>query len=199
VTPQRLARMQSVLARRSRALVPVLEDLADPHNGAAVLRSADAFGCQTVHAIEARHELLVSHRVSRGTHRWIEIVRHKSADSAYAHLKAQGYRVYIAAMDGDVTPEDLCTVPRAAVVFGNEHSGASAAARAIADGTYAIPMVGFVESLNVSVASAITLYAASRGRSGDLSEAERAEALARYLMESVRDAERIVRDRSATT
>ncbi|MGE3635549.1 MAG: TrmH family RNA methyltransferase, partial [Sandaracinaceae bacterium] len=54
VTPQRLARMQSVVARRSRALVPVLEDLADPHNGAAVLRSADAFGCQTVHAIEAR-------------------------------------------------------------------------------------------------------------------------------------------------
>lgn len=193
VTEARLARMQGVLARRTRSLVPVLEDLADPHNGAAVMRSSDAFGCHAVHVIEDRHPFLVSHRVTRGTDRWLELVKHASTEAALAHLAERGYQVFVAAMDGELTPEQLADVPRAAVVFGNEHKGASDAVRAAAHGTYAIPMVGFVESLNVSVASAITLYVASRGRHGDLTEAERTEALARYLLASVRDAERVLR------
>lgn len=196
VTEARLARMQAVIARRTRSLVPVLEDLADPHNGAAVLRSADAFGCHEVHVIEPRAPFAISHRVSRGTHRWLELTRHRSTEACLAALAARGYSVFVAAMDGELTPEDLARVPKAAVVFGNEHKGASAAVRAAAAGTYAIPMVGFVESLNVSVASAITLYVASRGRHGDLDEAERTEVAARFLLASVRDAERIVRERA---
>ncbi|MCZ7678683.1 MAG: RNA methyltransferase [Sandaracinaceae bacterium] len=195
VTEARLARMQAVIARRTRSLVPVLEDLADPHNGAAVLRSADAFGCHEVHVIEPRAPFAVSHRVSRGAHRWLELARHRSTEACLATLAARGYQVFVAAMDGELTPEDLARVPKAAVVFGNEHKGASAEVRAAAAGTYAIPMVGFVESLNVSVASAITLYVASRGRHGDLDEAERTEVAARFLLASVRDAERIVRER----
>lgn len=197
VTEARRARMEAVVAERTRSLVPVLEDLADPHNGAAVLRSADAFGCHEVHVIEERNPFAVSHRVTRGTHRWLEIVRHRSTEACLAALAARGYQVFVAAMDGELTPEDLAKVPKAAVVFGNEHKGASQAVRAAAAGTYAIPMVGFVESLNVSVASAITLYVASRGRHGDLDEAERTEICARFLLASVRDAERIVRERVA--
>lgn len=196
VTDARLARMQGVLARRTRSLIPVLEDLADPHNGAAVMRSSDAFGCHEVHVIEDRHPFAVSHRVTRGTHRWLELVKHGSTEAALAHLAESGYQIFVAAMDGELTPEQLADVPRAAVVFGNEHKGVSDAVRAAAHGTYAIPMVGFVESLNVSVASAITLYVASRGRHGDLSEAERTQALARYLLASVRDAERLLRERA---
>ncbi|HJL18181.1 MAG TPA: RNA methyltransferase [Sandaracinaceae bacterium LLY-WYZ-13_1] len=198
VTPRRIARMDAVIARRTRSLVPVLEDLADPHNGAAVMRSADAFGCHEVHVVEDRHPFLVSHRVTRGTHRWLDLVRHGSIEACLAHLKSQGYRVFVAAMDGDHTPEQLAAVERASVVFGNEHKGVSEAVRRAADGTYAIPMEGFVESLNVSVASAITLYVASRGRHGDLDEAAREEIRARYLLASVRDAERLVRERLAT-
>jgi tRNA (guanosine-2'-O-)-methyltransferase len=194
VTPQRLARMDAVIARRTRSLVPVLEDLADPHNGAAVMRSADAFGCHEVHVVEDRHPFAVSHRVTRGTHRWLELVRHRSIERCLATLKGRGYRVFVAAMDGELTPEQLADVDRAAVVFGNEHKGVSPAVRAAADGTYAIPMEGFVESLNVSVASAITLYVASRGRHGDLDEAAREQIRARFLLASVRDAERIVRE-----
>lgn len=196
VTPARLARMEAVIAHRTRSLVPVLEDLADPHNGAAVLRSADAFGCHEVHVIEDRHPFAVSHRVTRGTHRWLELVRHRSTEACLTELAARGYRVFVAAMDGALTPEDLAREPKAAVVFGNEHKGASEAVRRAAAGTYAIPMVGFVESLNVSVASAITLYVASRGRHGDLDEASRTEVRARFLLASVRDAERIVRERA---
>ncbi len=195
VTEARLARMRGVLAQRTRSLVPVLEDLADPHNGAAVMRSADAFGCHRVHVIEDRHPFAVSHRVTRGTHRWLELIKHASTEAALEALAADGYAIYVAAMDGELTPEQLAEVPRAAVVFGNEHKGVSEAVRRAATGTYAIPMVGFVESLNVSVASAITLYVASRGRHGDLDDDARAEALARYLLASVRDAERILRER----
>ncbi len=195
VTEARRARMEAVVLRRTRSLVPVLEDLADPHNGAAVLRSADAFGCHEVHVIEPRSTFAVSHRVSRGTHRWLELVRHRSTEACLAALSTRGYQVFVAAMDGELTPEDLARVPKAAVVFGNEHKGVSAVVRDAAAGTYAIPMVGFVESLNVSVASAITLYVATRGRHGDLSEDERMEIRARFLLASVRDAERIVRER----
>lgn len=193
VTEQRLARMNAVIDRRTRSLIPVLEDLADPHNGAAVMRSADAFGCHEVHIVEDRHPFRVSHRVTRGTHRWLELHKHRDIHACLAHLDEQGYQVFIAAMDGELTPEDLAAVPRAAVVFGNEHEGVSEAVRAAARGTYAIPMVGFVESLNVSVASAITLYVASRGRHGDLDDEAREIIRARYLLSQVKDAERIVR------
>src|SRR5687768_13252686 len=77
VTEARLARMDAVIARRTRSLIPVLEELADPHNGAAVLRSADAFGCHEVHVVNAERPFAVSHRVSRGTDRWLELVHHR--------------------------------------------------------------------------------------------------------------------------
>lgn len=195
ITPARWARIEAVVARRTRSLIPVLEDLADPHNGAAVLRSADAFGCHEVHVIENRHRFVVSHRVTRGAHRWLEIVRHASAVACVDHLHRRGYEIFVAAMDGTLGPEELARRPRVAVVFGNEHQGASAEVRARVDGTYRIPMEGFVESLNVSVASAITLYVASRGRHGDLDEAARDEIRARYLLQQVRDGDRIVRER----
>jgi len=194
VTGARLRRMDAVIAHRTRSLIPVLEDLADPHNGAAVMRSADAFGCHEVHVIEDRHPFAVSHRVTRGTHRWLELRKHASTEACLAVLRERGYAVYVAAMDGALTPEQLADVPKAAIVFGNEHKGVSAAVRAAAAGTYSIPMVGFVESLNVSVASAITLYVASRGRHGDLSEDERETIRARYLLSQVTDAAQIVRD-----
>ena len=195
VTDARRARMDAVIARRTRSLIPVLEDLADPHNGAAVMRSADAFGCHEVHVIEGRHKFAVSHRVTRGTHRWLDLVRHRGPVECMDHLHARGYEVYVAAMDGDVGPEELARKPKVAIVFGNEHKGASPEVRARVDGIYRIPMEGFVESLNVSVASAITLYVASRGRHGDLDDAAREEIRARFLLATVRDADRLVRER----
>lgn len=195
VTPERLARIDAVVRRRTRSLIPVLEDLADPHNGAAILRSADAFGCHEVHVVESRHPFAVSRHVSRRTERWIEIVRHARAESCAAALKARGYEIFVAEMNGELTPEALAERPRAAIVLGNEHFGASSAMRAHADGTYAIPMVGMVESLNVSVASAITLYVAARPRQGDLDEDERTTIRARLLLGQVKDAEQIVRER----
>lgn len=157
------------------------------------MRSADAFGCHEVHVIEEQHPFAVSHKVTRGTHRWLDLVKHDDTESCIEHLSERGYQVFVASMDGELGPEDLARVPKAAVVFGNEHKGVSERVLAAAHGRYAIPMEGFVESLNVSVASAITLYVASRGRHGDLDQADKDEICARFLMASVADAAAIVR------
>lgn len=194
VSAERHARIEAVIDGRLGSVIAVLEDLADPHNASAVLRSADAFGLTEVHVIEGDRRLAASRRVSKGTDRWVELRRHQSATSCIDHLHARGFEVFIAAADGEHTPETLAARPKVAVIFGNEHRGASEEARARADGAYRIPMRGFVESLNVSVATAITLHALTRGRAGDLDEEGRTALRARFLMASVFGAELIVRE-----
>ncbi len=188
----RRERIESVIAARSRSVLPVLDGLIDPHNVAAVLRSADAFGVQEVHLIEGEVPFLASNRIAQGTERWVDVVRHASAHGCVTALRERGYRVYVAAMNGAVQPEDLASEARVAVVFGNEHAGVRAELSALADDTYTIPMRGFVQSLNVSVAAAITLASAMRGRRGDLSTQERLTLHARYLLSSVPRAQEIV-------
>jgi tRNA (guanosine-2'-O-)-methyltransferase len=185
LTEERRARIATVIAARTRSVVPVLDGLIDPHNVAAVLRSADAFGLQEVHLLAGPEAFVASKRIAQGTERWIDVLRHESPGECVRALRARGHRVYVAAMDGAVQPSQLAAEPRVAVVFGNEHAGVSDEMRDLADGTYTIPMRGFVQSLNVSVAAAITLFAATQGRAGDLGAQERELLLARYLLASV--------------
>jgi tRNA (guanosine-2'-O-)-methyltransferase len=193
LTERRRARIEEVARRRTLRVTAVLEELADPHNASAVLRSADAFGVQQVHALAQDHQLLAAHKVSKGTHRWLDVMQHRSTDECVQHLHDRGYRVAVATMNGALRPEDLAQLPRVAVVFGNEHRGASQRLYELADDTYAIPMHGFAESLNVSVAAAITLYTATAGRASELTGEERAALVARFMMASVRDAAELVR------
>ncbi|MFW6049702.1 MAG: TrmH family RNA methyltransferase [Myxococcota bacterium] len=195
VTERRLARIRQVAAGRTLSVVPVLERLADPHNGSAVLRSADAFGLQQVHVVEHPAGFLAAHRVSRGTDRWLDVVRHRDAAACAAHLHEHGYRLILAGADGELRPEDLARPARVALVLGHEREGPSEAMRDAADGAVAVPMAGFVESLNVSVAAGILLYAATRGRGGDLDASAQEMLTARFLFNSVKDAERVLRER----
>lgn len=194
ITEGRLKRIEAVIAARTRSVVPVLDGLIDSHNIAAVLRSADAFGVQDVHVIEAHDQPFVaSHRVAQGTERWLDIVRHDGPEACAQQLRERGYRILVASMDGEVGPADLRrSQDPVAVVFGNEHAGVSSALTNLADATYGIPMRGFVESLNVSVANAITLQAATEGRAGDLSADARLQLRARFMMLSVERADEIV-------
>lgn len=198
ITDRRLERIREVVANRATSVTAVLEDIADPHNASAILRSADAFGVQRVHVIPGINGFHAARSVSKGTHHWLDLLRHEHAAGCVAHLHAQGFRVLVASMEGTVTPEELSAIPKVAIVFGNEHKGPTPAMRDLADGTYAVPMRGFVESLNVSVAAGITLYEATRARRGELPKADREILEARYLLTCVRDAERIVRDFLAT-
>ena len=192
VTPERLQRIQEVVDGRTDSLVVVLDRIADPHNSSAVLRSADAFGVQNVLAIVGEHGFRASHGVSKGTQRWLDVTRYENAEACARRLKDAGYSIYVAAMGGEATPEDLREVPQLAVVFGNEHRGVSTEMRELADGAFSIPMRGFVESLNVSVAAAITLQTLARNGRRPLSPERRRELLARFLMNSVRNAGQII-------
>ncbi len=192
VTSERLERIDEVVRSRTDELVLVVDCIADPHNSSAVLRSADAFGIQTVHVIVGEHGFRASRGVSKGTHRWLNVVRYQSAEGCVRRLKQDGYAIYVAAMGADTTPEDLRDTPRLAVVFGNEHRGVSPEMRSVADGTFAIPMRGFVESLNISVAAAITMQTLARdGRLG-LGPERRQELKARFLMNSVKKADQMI-------
>ena len=186
---------------RSASVVVALEGIVDPHNTAAILRSADAFGVGELHFIDLGVRPLVAKRITRGTERWLDVHLHHDPAGCVAGLKARGFEVFVADARATVGLDDIAARPRVAVVFGNEHQGASAATRAAATGTFAIPMRGLVESLNVSVAAAITLQRVTRHRPGDLGAHEARALRARFLLESVREhalvIERYLRDQRA--
>ncbi len=192
VTTERLKRIEAVVEGRTDDLVIVLDRIGDPHNSSAVLRSADAFGVQQVYAIVGEHGFRASLGVSKGTQRWLDVTRYETAAACARRLKAEGYAIYVASMDGATTIEGLREHRRLAVVFGNEHRGVSPEMRALADGTFSIPMRGFVESLNISVAAAITLQTLAQDGRPRLAPARQRELLARFLMNSVKNADEII-------
>lgn len=192
VTSKRLERIQDVARSRTDNLVLVLDRIADPHNSSAVLRSADAFGVQRVHVIVGEQGFRASRGVSKGTHRWLDVVRYETADACARRLRDEDYAIFVAAMGGETRLEGLRTTPRLAVVFGNEHRGVSPEMRDLADGTFSIPMCGFVESLNISVAAAITMQTLAGDGRARLGDARRQELEARFLMNSVRNAGQLI-------
>lgn len=193
VTESRYARLREVAYRRRTGVMPVLERFRDPHNAAAVMRSAEAFGLQKVHVIPGSDGFHASRTVARGTNDWVDLDFHDTPEECAAVLRGDGYKIYVASMEGSIQPSDLAKEEKVAVVFGHERRGPSPEMRALADGTYAVPMVGFVESLNVSVAAAITLHAATQGRPS-IPQSESEVLFARYLMASVYNFEQILEE-----
>jgi tRNA (guanosine-2'-O-)-methyltransferase len=192
VLDERKERIERAVAARIPSVVCVIESLADPHNAAAILRTCEGFGVGEVHAIEHDARVLITTRVTKGCEKWMNLRRYDSPKECAAELHARGMPLYVADMRADRSVEDLAAMPRVALAFGNEHAGISQALRQVADGTFAVPMRGMVESFNVSVATAVALYAVTCGRSGELGKEEAAELRARFLMESVREPELIV-------
>ncbi len=158
--------MRGVLARRQPGLAVVLENVHDPHNVSAVLRSCDAVGAVTAHLVYSVEEQPIIHGgVAASSHRWMEIVMHDSIETCYRQLRDEGFAIYVTRLSeeaGSLYALDL-TQPTA-LVFGNESRGVSDEATRLADGQVIIPMMGMVESLNISVACAVSLFEASRQR-----------------------------------
>lgn len=164
LTPERLALFQRILSLRTNYLTVVLEDIFQPQNASAVIRSADCFGVQTVHIIENKNVFHVNPDVVRGASNWVTLKRHNKNDFNTAEtlreLKREGYRIIAASPhEHDVNLEafDL-NKGKAAFVFGTERPGLTEAAKQEADEFMKIPMVGFTESLNISVSVAVTLH-----------------------------------------
>lgn len=157
--PDRIKRMYEVLNTRTNHITILTEGVDDPHNQSAVLRSADAFGVQTLHVVEGRAKFKPNSIIAKSADRWVDVVEHGSIEEAIDRLKARGYQVYATALSEEAIPlEDVDVSKPTVLLFGNEHNGVSDRALAKADGNFVIPMQGYVQSLNISVAAAISLY-----------------------------------------
>lgn len=165
-TDRRIARMKRVLRHRQPDLTVVCENIHDPHNVSAILRTCDAVGVQEVHLLYTIEEFPKLGKASSASARkWLDTVRHENVEHLQEHLVGRGFAVLATSLSEGATPfwEIDWTQP-SAVVLGNEQRGVSGAILGISDLTVKIPMVGMVGSLNVSVAAAVILYEAARQR-----------------------------------
>lgn len=161
LTPQRRDRFEEVLVQRTRLLRVVLEDVYQPYNQSAVLRSAESLGLQDLHIIESSNRLKIARDISRGCDRWLTLHRHRGEDAArmcLEQLKREGFRILAASPHAPALPLEQTTIEGpTALVIGHETEGLSPAALERADECVRIPIRGFVESLNLSVAAALAL------------------------------------------
>jgi len=185
VRPERAARLRGVFASRLDSVTVVMDAPHDPHNGAAVIRSCDAFGVQRLHIVERLERFLAASSVARGSERWVDVRTHGNVEEAVATLEASGHELVATHPEGDLVPEDLRSIPRVALVLGNERNGIVDHFRAACRHSVRIPMRGFAESLNVSVTAAILLQQATAGRPGDLPADEQERLYARALVLTV--------------
>jgi tRNA (guanosine-2'-O-)-methyltransferase len=192
VKDRRAERMKGVIAQRLGSVAVVFDAPHDPHNGAAVIRSCEAFGVQRLHVVERVEKFLAAPSVARSAERWIDVIRHKETSGAIAAAHAAGLEMIAAHPEGELEPEDLAKVPRVAIVLGNERDGIAADLAAACTRRVRVPMRGFVESLNVSVTAAILLACSTRGRAGDLDEDARLRLYARGLFHTVGHAREIL-------
>ena len=163
---RRLARLETVLRHRQPDMTVVMENIHDPHNVSAMLRSCDAAGvleAQLLYNIDAFPKIGKKSSASAG--KWVERRKFKSVTDCYAKLRSEGFVIYATRLDERAQSlYDLDLTRKVAFVFGNEHRGVSDEAAEKADEIIQIPMLGMIQSLNVSVACAIVLYETLRQR-----------------------------------
>jgi tRNA (guanosine-2'-O-)-methyltransferase len=185
VTPERRERLNEVLDARVGSVTAVMDAPHSPHNGAAVMRSCDAFGVGRIHVVERLEHFSVSNVVAKGSERWVDVIAHHTVEEAVQTVSDANFTLVGAHPTGKLLPADLAEVPRLALVMGNEHDGICEELNRACDSYVRVPMRGFVESLNVSVTAAILLSNAVAGRSGDLEPRVRRRLYARWLALSV--------------
>src|SRR4051794_24516725 len=140
VTQERIARIEAVLATRLASVITAVEDTYDPHNAAATIRTTEALGLQELHVIEPHLRFSAAQGVTRGAHRWIDLMRWPNAEVAIAALRERGFRVFATAPGATVSVEDVDVSTPLAIMFGNEHDGVSESAIAASDGAIGVPM-----------------------------------------------------------
>ncbi len=165
MTPERRARLLAVLNKRQSDLTVVLENVFDPHNISAVMRTCDAIGVQEIYVLNTkipRHKKWGA-KSSSSAAKWLSVYQFTEAEACFNALRQKYDSILTTHLSSDaVNLYDIDFTGRIALVFGNEHSGVSDEIRAMADGNFIIPQVGIIKSLNISVACAVTLYEAQR-------------------------------------
>ncbi|WP_394550161.1 tRNA (guanosine(18)-2'-O)-methyltransferase TrmH [Pantoea sp. SGAir0183] len=165
MNPQRFARIQEMLALRQHDLTVCMEQVHKPHNVSAVIRTADAVGIHEVHAVWPGQRMRTQASASAGSNSWVNVVTHRSISDAISHLKTQDMQILATNLSADAVDfREIDYTKPTCILMGQEKTGITDEALALADHHIIIPMVGMVQSLNVSVASALILYEAQRQR-----------------------------------
>jgi len=151
--------MLEVIKDRTQYVTVILEDILQPHNASAVIRSCEIFGLQDLHVVQEKNKFLVTNTIAMGASKWIDMQQYDQIDACIKKLKKDGYRIVA------TTPHtkacllpDLSINKKLALVFGTEGSGISSRVLEQADEFVKIPMFGFTQSFNVSVSVALCLY-----------------------------------------
>jgi tRNA (guanosine-2'-O-)-methyltransferase len=196
ITAERKQRFQGVVSRRQKDLTVILENVHDPHNIGAVLRSCDSVGIREIFVLYTEPELQkldkleMGRRTSSGARKWIDVHFYTDPGPCFAHVRRNYETILATHLNAEAkNVYDLDLTRSIALMFGNEHDGLSEEALMHADANFLIPQMGMVKSLNISVACAVTLYEGLRqrreaglyGAGNRMTEAEQSELLAEYL------------------
>lgn len=199
LTAQRKKRIDEVVRHRTFTVVTVLDGIYDLGNAAAVLRSAEGLGYQVAHVVDTQpHQKSSSSRITQGADKWMDVHRWSDPSRCIEQLRGRGYRVVATDLEAEHRLEDVDFTEPTALVFGNEKDGVSRKTLEMADQRCVIPVRGFVQSFNISVAAAMSLYEAMRQRTerlggqGDLTAGQREILKARFNLRALNDAQRIV-------
>ncbi len=203
LTPERVIRIDTVLANRLASVVTMVEDTYDPHNAAATIRTTEAIGLHQLHVIEPGGRFSTAGGVTRGSHKWIDLHRWRDPVAAVQALQGRGFKVYATLPGAPHSIEDVDVTAPIAVAFGNEHDGLRDDTVAACDGALGVPMFGFTESFNLSVTVALamnrlaTRRRAVLGVSGDLPADLKSVLRARWFALKIRGAVGILERRLA--
>jgi tRNA (guanosine-2'-O-)-methyltransferase len=188
MTEESRARLEEVVRRRAKHIVPVLEKIHDQGNVSAVMRSSEAFGFLQMYMVDKPGaKFKAANRVTKGAEKWLDVRPFAAPADAVKELKAKGYQIWATDLNTPHSIDTLDFTKPTAIVLGNEHEGVSEEMKALCDGTFRIPMLGFSQSFNISVAAALILYRAhletrALGDKALLSETERRQVLANYCL-----------------
>ncbi|MCO6475302.1 MAG: RNA methyltransferase [Phaeodactylibacter sp.] len=198
MTPERRERLREVAFRRQAGLTVILENVHDPHNIGAVIRSCDSVGISEIFVLYTEPHLteehiLVGKKSSGGARKWVDVHYYTSPEDCFRRVKEKYGRILATHLGEAAVPlHSLRLTQPTALLFGNERDGVSETALAYADGNFAIPQMGMAKSLNISVACAVTLYEALRqrleagmyGKDNPLPEKEKLALFEEYLERS---------------
>jgi tRNA (guanosine-2'-O-)-methyltransferase len=205
ITPRRWQNMQKIVRNRTRYITVVLEDIFQPHNASAVIRTCECLGIQDVHIIENKNRYNVNPDVVMGSDKWITMTKYNqdstNTQSAIDHLRKEGYKIIATSLSGKATPLNKFEPHqnRCAIFFGTELTGLSDTVLKQADQHLKIPIYGFTESYNISVSAALILYDLINrlhlsSIPWQLSETEKEEILLHWLKKSIKHSNLLIKE-----
>jgi len=199
LTDERKQRFLEVLQKRTKHITVAVEDVYQLHNTSAIIRSCDVFGLQDLHVIEDRFGKRLDKNIAMGAEQWVDVYRYQNTADCLSKLKDDGYQIIATTPHNDSNLlYDFFPMEKSALFFGTEKEGLSGEVMQQADGFLKIPMVGFSESLNVSVSAAIIIQqVAQKVRDSDiewqLTDMEVLEKRLDWTKKSIKDVEGIIK------